>query len=31
MEWCKWNGATSEDDIEVLIDKVTPHLSTLLK
>lgn len=29
MEWCKWNGATSEDDIEVLIDKVTPHLSSL--
>jgi hypothetical protein len=31
MEWCQWNGAPSEDDIEVLIDKVTPHLSTLLK
>ena len=29
MEWCKWNGATSEDDIEVLIDKVTRYLSTL--
>ena|ERR1700730_7644987 len=28
MEWCKWNGATSEDDIEVLIDKVTRYLST---
>ena len=31
MKWCKWNGATSNEDIEVLIDKVTPHLSTLLK
>jgi hypothetical protein len=29
MKWCKWNGATSEDDIEVLIDKVTQYLSTL--
>jgi hypothetical protein len=29
MEWCKWNGATREDDIEVLIDKVTRYLSTL--
>lgn len=29
MEWCKWNGATSEDDIEVLIDKVTQYLSSL--
>jgi hypothetical protein len=28
MEWCKWNGATSDDDIEVVIDKVTRHLST---
>ena len=28
MEWCKWNGATSEDDIEVVIDKVTQYLST---
>jgi hypothetical protein len=30
MKWCKWNGATTEDDIEVLIDKVTQYLSTLL-
>ena len=29
MEWCKWNGATSEDDIEVLIDNVTQYLSSL--
>jgi hypothetical protein len=28
MEWCKWNGATSDDDIEVLIDEVTRYLST---
>ena len=29
MKWCKWNGATSDEDIEVIIDKVTPYLSTL--
>ncbi len=29
MEWCKWNGATSEDDIEVVIEKVTQYLATL--
>ena len=29
MEWCKWNGATSDGDIEVLIGKVTRYLSTL--
>ena len=28
MKWCKWNGATTDDDIEVLIDKVTQYLST---
>ena len=28
MEWCKWNGATREDDIEVLVEKVTRYLST---
>lgn len=31
MKWCKWNGATGDDDIEVLIDKVTQHLATLCK
>jgi hypothetical protein len=29
MEWCKWNGTTSDGDIEVLIDKVTRHLVTV--
>jgi hypothetical protein len=29
IEWCKWNGATSDDDIEVIIDKVTQYLITL--
>jgi len=29
MEWCKWNGATSDGDIEALIDKVTQYLSSL--
>jgi hypothetical protein len=28
MEWCKWNGATSDGDIEALIDKVTQYLAT---
>jgi hypothetical protein len=30
MKWCKWNGATSDDDIEVVIDQITRYLSTLL-
>lgn len=29
MDWCKWNGATSDNDIEVVINKVTQYLSTL--
>ena len=29
MEWCKWNGATSDGDIEALIGKVTQYLTTL--
>jgi hypothetical protein len=29
IEWCKWNGAASDDDIEVVIDKVTQYLCTL--
>ena len=29
MKWCKWNGATSDDDIDAIIDKVTQYLSTL--
>jgi hypothetical protein len=28
IEWCKWNGATSDDDIEVVIEKVTQYLTT---
>ncbi len=31
MEWCKWNGTTSDDDIEVVSDKVMRHLSTLCR
>ena len=31
MEWCKWNGARSDDDIEVVIDKVTQYLSTFCR
>jgi hypothetical protein len=31
IEWCKWNGATSDDDIELVIDKVTQYLSTLCR
>jgi len=27
-KWCKWNGATSDEGVEVLIDKVTQYLST---
>lgn len=29
IRWCKWNGATSDGDIEVIIDKVTQYLATL--
>jgi hypothetical protein len=29
IKWCRWNGATSDEDIEVLTDKVTQYLSTL--
>jgi hypothetical protein len=28
VQWCKWNGS-SEDDIELEIDKVTQYLATL--
>ena len=31
VKWCKWNGATSDDDIDLVIDKVTQYLSTLCK
>jgi hypothetical protein len=31
MEWCKWNGTTSDEDAEVVIDKVTRYLSTLCR
>jgi hypothetical protein len=29
MEWCKWNGATSDGDIEALIGNVTRFLAAL--
>jgi hypothetical protein len=31
IQWCKWNGATSHDDVEVVIDGVTQYLSTLCR
>jgi hypothetical protein len=31
MEWCGWNGATRDDDIEVVSDKVTQYLSTFCR
>ena len=31
MEWCKWNGATTDDDIDVIIEKVTQYLATLCR
>jgi hypothetical protein len=29
IRWCKWNGATSDSDVDVVIAKVTQYLSTL--
>jgi hypothetical protein len=31
MKWCKWNGATSDNDFDAIIEKVTQHLTTLCK
>jgi hypothetical protein len=31
MEWCKWDGGTSDDEIEVVIDKVTQYLFSLCR
>ena len=29
VKWCKWDGCTDDDGIEVIIDKVIQHLGTL--
>jgi hypothetical protein len=31
MKQCKWSGASCEDNIETIIDKVTQYLATLYK
>ena len=31
VKWCKWNGTTSGDDIEAIIEKVTHYLATLCR
>jgi len=31
MKWCKWNGTTNDENIEMLIGKVTHYLSTLCR
>ena len=30
IEWCRWDGTTNADEIEVVIEKVTRHLAACL-